>query len=192
MAHERTGYPTQKPQALLERIIEAHSEPGDLVLDAFCGSGTTVAVAQRLGRRIIGIDQGPLSLHITRRRLLDQGLDRPLHISTLEPVDHIPASEVSCYLESSDADKWSVRLDTDASQAGESPELWAVEWNPAGESFSPDAYGRFTPREQPSIPMEEGGAESPRARVRFYGPSGNVSERLLDAGGVEAANLLEL
>ena len=53
---ERLGYPTQKPEALLERIIRASSNEGDVVLDAYCGCGTTVAVAQRLGRRWIGID----------------------------------------------------------------------------------------------------------------------------------------
>ena len=55
-AKERLGYPTQKPEALLERIIRASSNEGDVVLDAYCGCGTTVAVAQRLGRRWIGID----------------------------------------------------------------------------------------------------------------------------------------
>ena len=56
MATERLGYPTQKPQALLERIIKASSNEGDTVLDPFCGCGTTVAAAQALKRRWIGID----------------------------------------------------------------------------------------------------------------------------------------
>ncbi len=66
---ERLGYPTQKPEALLERIILASSDPGDLVLDAYCGSGTTLAVAQRLGRRWAGIDQAETAIAMTRRRL---------------------------------------------------------------------------------------------------------------------------
>ena len=53
---ERLGYPTQKPVALLERIIDASSNPGDVVLDPFCGCGTTVHAAQKLGRQWIGID----------------------------------------------------------------------------------------------------------------------------------------
>ena len=57
VAKERIGYPTQKPEALMERIIKASSNPGDVVLDAFCGGGTTPAVARRLGRKFIGIDQ---------------------------------------------------------------------------------------------------------------------------------------
>lgn len=66
---ERTGWPTQKPEALLERVIRASSQPGDLVLDPFCGSGTTLVVAQRLGRRFIGIDAAPLAIDTARRRL---------------------------------------------------------------------------------------------------------------------------
>jgi DNA modification methylase len=66
---ERTGYPTQKPEALLERIILASSNPGDLVADFFCGSGTAAAVAARLGRNFIAGDSSFRALHTTRRRL---------------------------------------------------------------------------------------------------------------------------
>ncbi len=68
-AAERLGYPTQKPEALLERIILAGSNEGDLVLDPFCGCGTTIAVAQRLNRRWIGIDVTCLAINLMRRRL---------------------------------------------------------------------------------------------------------------------------
>ncbi len=67
--HERVGYPTQKPEALLERIILASSNPGDTVADFFCGSGTALVVAQRLGRRWIGCDLAPEAIEITLRRL---------------------------------------------------------------------------------------------------------------------------
>lgn len=70
-AAERLGYPTQKPQALLERIIAASSNPGDLVLDPFAGCGTTVAAAQKLGRRWIGIDITHLSIALLKYRLKD-------------------------------------------------------------------------------------------------------------------------
>ncbi len=66
---EREGYPTQKPEALLERIIKISSNKDDIVLDAFCGCGTTVAVAQRLGRKWIGIDISPTAIKIMQRRL---------------------------------------------------------------------------------------------------------------------------
>jgi DNA modification methylase len=68
-AAERLGYPTQKPEALLERIIEASSDKGDTVLDPFCGCGTTVAVAQRLKRQWIGIDITHLAINLIKRRL---------------------------------------------------------------------------------------------------------------------------
>jgi site-specific DNA-methyltransferase (adenine-specific) len=69
VARERTGYPTQKPEALLERLIEACTEPGDAVLDPYLGSGTTLSVAARLGRAGTGIDANPRALHIARQRL---------------------------------------------------------------------------------------------------------------------------
>ncbi len=70
-AAERLGYPTQKPVALLERIIQASSNPGDVVLDPFCGCGTTIAAAQRLGRTWIGIDVTHLAIALQKYRLKD-------------------------------------------------------------------------------------------------------------------------
>lgn len=68
-AKERTGYPTQKPVLLLERIIELCSDAGDLVLDPFCGSGTTLVAAKLLSRRSIGIDSSSEAVHLARSRL---------------------------------------------------------------------------------------------------------------------------
>lgn len=68
-AQERLGYPTQKPLALLERIIQASSNPGDIVLDPFCGCGTAIAAAEKLGRRWIGIDVTHLAISIQKSRL---------------------------------------------------------------------------------------------------------------------------
>jgi len=68
---EALGYPTQKPEALLERIVSASSNPGDLVADFFVGSGTTIAVAEKLDRRWIASDLGRFAIHTTRKRLLD-------------------------------------------------------------------------------------------------------------------------
>ena len=70
-AKERLGYPTQKPEALLERIIQASSNEGDVVLDAYCGCGTTVSVAQKLNRRWIGIDITYQSISLILKRLED-------------------------------------------------------------------------------------------------------------------------
>jgi DNA modification methylase len=69
-AYERVGYPTQKPEALLERIIKASSNEGDLVADFFVGSGTTAAVAEKLGRKWIATDLGKFAIHTTRKRLI--------------------------------------------------------------------------------------------------------------------------
>ena len=74
---ERSDYATQKPEALLERIIRASSNEGDLVADFFCGSGTTGAVAERLGRRWIMSDLGRFAIHTTRKRLIES--QRKLH-----------------------------------------------------------------------------------------------------------------
>ncbi len=68
---QRVGYPTQKPLALLDRIIRVASHPGDLVLDAFCGSGTTLVAAENLGRRWIGIDCLPAACQLAAQRLRD-------------------------------------------------------------------------------------------------------------------------
>jgi site-specific DNA-methyltransferase (adenine-specific)/adenine-specific DNA-methyltransferase len=85
MAKERENYPTQKPEALLERIIRASSNPGDLVFDCFMGSGTTQAVAMKLGRRFIGADMNLGAVQITTRRLLQvaQELGQPPQQRTL-------------------------------------------------------------------------------------------------------------
>jgi site-specific DNA-methyltransferase (adenine-specific) len=66
---ERTGYPTQKPVRLLERIVAASSRPGDLVLDPYAGSGTTGVAASRLGRRWLLVDRNPAAVAIARERM---------------------------------------------------------------------------------------------------------------------------
>ena len=73
---ERVSYPTQKPEALLKRIIKASSNEGDLVADFFCGSGTTAAVAEKLGRKWIAADLGKFAIHTTRKRMI--GVQRQL------------------------------------------------------------------------------------------------------------------
>jgi DNA modification methylase len=69
-AKERTGYATQKPESLLERIIQTATNEGDLVADFFCGSGTTAAVAEKLGRKWIATDLGKFAIHTTRKRMI--------------------------------------------------------------------------------------------------------------------------
>lgn len=115
--NERTGYPTQKPQALLERIILASSNPGDLVADFFCGSGTTPFVAAKHGRRFIACDQNFRAIHTTRSRLLEVNIpfamerDSNLHV----PFSAVPKSTGASILGNSislntklDLDYWEV------------------------------------------------------------------------------------
>jgi DNA modification methylase len=90
VGRERVGYPTQKPEALLRRIVEAASRPGDLVADFFCGSGTTLAVAEKLGRRWIGCDAGALAIHTTQKRLAELRADDGRLAAPFEVWDAAP------------------------------------------------------------------------------------------------------
>ncbi len=92
-AKERLGYPTQKPQALLERIINYSSNEGDIVLDPFCGCGTAVVAAQKLGRKWIGIDVTHLAINLMRVRLKDSFNIKAEVIG--EPADLAGAKELA-------------------------------------------------------------------------------------------------
>ncbi len=80
---ERVGYDTQKPEALLERILQIATDQGDLVADFFVGSGTTAAVAERMGRQWIACDLGRFAVHTTRKRLLNVPDCKPFDIRNL-------------------------------------------------------------------------------------------------------------
>ena len=95
-ARERLGYPTQKPLALLERIITASSNPGDIVLDPFCGCGTAVHAAHKLGRRWIGIDITHLAIGLVRRRMEDAFAGLKIEVVG-EPVDLSGAKELAAH-----------------------------------------------------------------------------------------------
>jgi len=91
MAKERLHYPTQKPEALLERIIKASSNKGDLILDPFCGCGTTIAVAQKLNRKWIGIDITYLAIDVIKKRLEKSGFKEGKDFK----IEGAPADEYS-------------------------------------------------------------------------------------------------
>ncbi|MDE0095942.1 MAG: site-specific DNA-methyltransferase, partial [Gammaproteobacteria bacterium] len=95
-ARERLGYPTQKPVALLERIIRASSDPGDIVLDPFCGCGTTVHAAETLNRRWIGIDISRFSVGLIRNRIID-------NFKKTKSLDHGAIPVIGCPLTVHDA-----------------------------------------------------------------------------------------
>ncbi len=97
VSKERLGYPTQKPLVLLDRIIEASSQPGDVVLDPFCGCGTAVVAAQRLGREWIGVDITHLAVGLIRSRLRDvfgQSIETTYDV-TGEPQDLAGAEQLA-------------------------------------------------------------------------------------------------
>lgn len=104
-AAERLGYDTQKPEALLKRIIESSSDPGSIVLDCFAGSGTTAAVAEKLGRRWVAIDIGRFAVHTTRKRLLSIQSVKPFVVANLGKYERqwwqkaTTGSEVEAYLD---------------------------------------------------------------------------------------------
>ena len=95
MAKERLGYPTQKPEALLERIIKASSNEGDLVLDPFCGCGTTITVAEKFKRRWIGIDITHLAITLIKHRLENTFSNEVKYQIIGEPVDLKGAEELA-------------------------------------------------------------------------------------------------
>ncbi len=141
---ERTGYPTQKPVALLERIVLASSNPGDLVADFFCGSGTTPFVAARHGRRFIACDEMFRALHTTRSRLTD--LQAPFSLerdATFTIADHA-CSPVG---ESSKFQKESICLNTDLDL-----DYWEVDPHWDGNSFPQRSAGQtvHTKRRDPA------------------------------------------
>jgi hypothetical protein len=92
---EKLGYQTQKPLKLLERIIQASSGPGDVVLDPFCGCGTAVAAAEKLGRRWIGIDVTHLAISVIKARLHDMFGDKVAYKVVGEPADLPGAKELA-------------------------------------------------------------------------------------------------
>ena len=92
---ERLGYPTQKPEELLEKIIQASTNEGDLVLDAYCGCGTTVAVAQKLGRKWIGIDITYQSISVILKRLKEHFNQDVIDKTELNGVPHDMASAIA-------------------------------------------------------------------------------------------------
>ena len=112
-AQERLGYPTQKPVALLERIISASSNEGDVVLDPFCGCGTTVHAAQKLDRRWIGIDVTHLAVSLIERRLRD-AFGAEAEFATYGIPKSVDAARDLAARDKHEFEKWAVALVPDA------------------------------------------------------------------------------
>ncbi|UCF62486.1 MAG: hypothetical protein JSV37_07240 [Anaerolineaceae bacterium] len=136
---ERTGYPTQKPEALMERIILASSNPGDIVADFFCGSGTTAVVADRLDRQWIACDNSPLAIQTIYRRLLLENFERPFTIwRSEEDMQYAIKPQITV---SQSGSSIHVALDDILSQESESEpfpadlNMWEVDWDFDGDVF---------------------------------------------------------
>jgi DNA modification methylase len=152
---ERTGYPTQKPEALLERIILASSQPGAVVADFFSGAGTALATAARLGRRWIGCDAHPLAIHTSYRRLL---LQNPTSSFQLWKEDEFPQTEPCRPIVS--LERQGQRITVTLKGVKEYPgedfiaelDFWEVDWNYEGQVFrSMDCAVR--PWREETLPM---------------------------------------
>ena len=131
---EGTGYPTQKPEKLLERIIAVCSNKNDLVLDCFCGSGTTAVVAEKLGRRWIACDLSRFAIHTTRKRLLAVSGAKPFVVQNLGKYSEAPGPR-----QSSKRITKRARMPTGASSS-----------NSSGPNRSLATYGSMGPRQAAS------------------------------------------
>jgi hypothetical protein len=146
---ERTGYPTQKPEALLERIILASSNPGDIVADFFCGSGTSAVVAARLGQHFIATDASSRSIHTSRVRLVYSGI----------PSFSILHTHSSSLLNDNKALTDSIQVSCKGMQiclSTEQPDeidYWEIDPDPDGETFR-SAVQAVRPPRNASLPFE--------------------------------------
>ena len=106
MSKERSGYPTQKPEALLERIIKASSNEGDIVFDPFCGCATTLVAAEKLNRRWLGIDVSPQSAKEIKKRMLKLAIDRGEDELAIWKGIHLRDLRTAKQLDSLHRDEW--------------------------------------------------------------------------------------
>ena len=181
IAHERVGYPTQKPEALLRRVIEAASRPGDLVADFFCGSGTTLAVAEKLGRRWVGCDLGSVAVHTAKKRLLALP-----GCSAFEVMESAEAARgeakfagVEVTVEREAAGRVTLRLE----EAGK-VDFWAVDWAYDGRVFRAGSHASRT---------KKGGALVEEASHSYAGSGARrIAVQLVDSAGVESRRVLDV
>ena len=194
----RTSYPTQKPERLLERILLAASNEGDLVADFFCGSGTTLAVAERLGRRWIGCDASVFAVHTARKRLLGNAERAALDVLRLEAESAASAVSVSVELSSGGSSGRLLKIvGFESTGTGNVPEeirskirswsdwidYWCVDFDWQGGPLEPD-FVAFRARRQRSLPLA---CELPAARRG----TGRVAVRVIDVMGREALTVVD-
>jgi len=157
---ERVGYGTQKPEALLRRIILCSSRPGDLVMDLFSGSGTTASVASKLGRRFVVTDASPFALYILRKRQLANGSVLTLLTGEHDLLLSYPADETPAdvdYTLTNEKGKCTIRV-TAAHFSKDCPLVYAALGTAEGERFLPQTVNC-----SPKLPLklEMGDTENP-------------------------------
>ena len=144
-SREKVGFPTQKNEGLIARIVRASSSPGDIVLDCFVGSGTTAVVAEKLGRRFVACDASPIAIHATRKRLLALPDLRPLAVQRTVGAGAPPERKLSARVAVKGATA-TIELDAFAMPARAAPaaarahvahwsqwiEGWCVDWDHRG------------------------------------------------------------
>lgn len=166
---ERTGYPTQKPRALLERVVACATEPGGLVLDAFAGSGTTGVAAHALGRRAILADASPVAIAAARARMLREGAGLTIERLASTPPPPERAIELA-------AERRRVRL-----VAPEEPLAWALGHEELGV-FRCEWHSERMPGAKPVPAKREAEiAPSPDLFARVWGDDGSVTTRKVSA-----------
>ncbi len=196
----RTSYPTQKPERLLERVILAASNEGGIVADFFCGSGTTLAVAERLGRRWMGCDASPIAVHTTRKRLLGLKACAAFDVQRL-----VPDGDQASSVRSRHAGSFSFALSgrtfelTGFDPAGvdfvpgcvrsristwsDWIDYWCVDWDWNGGPVEPDLVA-FRTRRKRALELA---CEVPFAR----GLAGRIVVSVVDVLGREATRVIE-
>ncbi len=185
IARERVGYPTQKPEALLRRVIEAASRPGDLVADFFAGSGTTLAVAEKLGRRFLGCDLGPLAVHTTKKRLLSLRADaaRTSSFAALEILAEARKTKAPEATFDVEIGPLGVPLGVKLTlPESASLDYWGVDWDHDGKTFR---GGFHALREKRNAPL-------PREAVHVYREAGEkqIAVQRVDTSGAELRRIL--
>jgi hypothetical protein len=176
---ERTGFPTQKPRALLERIIACGTKPGGLVVDLFSGSGTTGEAAHALGRRAILGDAGAVGVATSRARLARLGAS-----VTVERCGHaeVPSGDVRCEVVQVDGERVRVSL-----VHPREPLAWAVdpdyrEGRPFHARWHSERVPGVRPRPAATEAVVEAGARA-RVGVRVFGDDGSVATATLRGEG---------
>jgi DNA modification methylase len=192
LSKEKLGYPTQKNEALLERVIRASSNEGDLVLDCFCGSGTTAAVAARLQRRFIAADQGALAIHVARKRLawsaVPFALERAIADGRRAEEEGRRAGEDGGRAAEAGRRAPAVHVAVEGRRArlllgrGALPDYWSVDWDHDGAEHRP----RWQSPAGPGQPLARAAESPPYGRRGRY----TIAVKFVDASGRESVRRL--